>query len=127
MSQSCIWLEETNQHINELSIGYMMNPNLSINKYFKEQVKICMKTIFGTINQQHISQILSKQNTRVLALVMFYNTRQKKPNKMFKVLSYVIYTIISNYVCTDYLGYEKTIKFITYFSWWVLQTFQQSL
>ena len=61
MSQSCIWLEETNQHINEFSIGYMMNPNLSINKYFKEQVKICMKNIFGTITQQHISQILSKK------------------------------------------------------------------
>ena len=31
----------------------------------------------------------------------------KKPGKMFKVFSCVIYTITSNYVCIDYLGYEK--------------------
>ena len=29
---------------------------------------------------------------------------------MFRVLSFVIYTIISNYVCIDYLGSEKKIK-----------------
>ena len=58
-----------------------MNPDLSINKAFKEQVKICMKTTFGAMNQQHISKILSKTNTRVLALFMFYETRQKKLSK----------------------------------------------
>ena len=60
MAKSCIWLEETDQLINELSIGYMMNPNLSINKAFKEQVKIFMKNTFGTMTQQNISKILSK-------------------------------------------------------------------
>ena len=78
MDKSYIWLEETNQRINEFSIGYMMNPNLGINKSFKEQVKICMKTEFGAMTQQHICNILSKTNTRVLELVMFYDTRQKK-------------------------------------------------
>ena len=57
MAKSYIWLEETNQLVNEFSIGYMMNPNLSINKAFKEQVKICMKTTFYTTTQQHISKI----------------------------------------------------------------------
>ena len=104
IDKSCIWLEETNQHINEFSIGYTINPNLSINKAFKYQVKICMKTTFGTMNQQHISKILSKTNSRVLALVVFYNTRPKR----FKVLSCVIYTIIRNYVCIHYFGSEKT-------------------
>ena len=32
MAKSYIWLEEKNQRINEFSIGYMMNPNLSMNK-----------------------------------------------------------------------------------------------
>ena len=36
MDKSCMWLEETNQRINEFSIGYMMNPNLSISKDLKE-------------------------------------------------------------------------------------------
>ena len=75
MAQSYIWLEETNKRINEYSIGYMKNPSLSINKAFKEQVQICMKTTFGTMTQQYISKILSKTNTRVLELVMFYDTR----------------------------------------------------
>ena len=30
MAKSYIWLEETNQLMNELSIGYMMNPDLSL-------------------------------------------------------------------------------------------------
>ena len=71
MAQSYIWLEETNQLINELSIGYMMNPNLSINKYFKEKVKVCLKTTFSTSTLSHISKLLLKTDTRVLALVMF--------------------------------------------------------
>ena len=54
-----------------------MNPNLSITKAFKEQVKICMKNTFSTTNQQHISKILLKPNTRVLALVMFFENRKK--------------------------------------------------
>ena len=53
-----------------------------------------MKTIFGAITQQHITKILSKTNTRVLTLFMFYDTRQKKLKKCLNLLSYVIYTII---------------------------------
>ena len=39
----------------------MMNPNLSINKAFKQQVTKCMKNKFGAMTQQHISKILSKK------------------------------------------------------------------
>ena len=77
MATSYIWLEETNQLINEFSIGYMMNPNFSIDISFKERVKICMKTTFGTMTRQHISKLLSKTNTILLELVMFYDTRNK--------------------------------------------------
>ena len=106
MAKSYIWLEEKNQRINEFSIGYMMNPNLSINRSFKEQLNKCMKNTFVAMTQQHISKILSKINTRVLALFMFYETRQKNKEN-FKVFSCVIYTIINNYVYIDYLGSER--------------------
>ena len=46
MTKSYIWLEEKNQRINEFYIGYMMNPNLNMNKVFREQVKVCFKTTF---------------------------------------------------------------------------------
>ena len=56
MAKSYIWLEETNQRLNEFSIGYMMNPNLSMNKVFREQVKVCIKTTFSTSTMTHISK-----------------------------------------------------------------------
>ena len=58
MAKSYIWLEEKNQRINKLSIGCIMNPNLSINKAFKDQVNKCMKTTIGAITQTDISKIL---------------------------------------------------------------------
>ena len=58
MAKSYIWLEEKNERINEFSIGYMINPTLSINKYLKKIVTKCMKTAFGAMNQQHISTII---------------------------------------------------------------------
>ena len=73
MAKSYICLEETNQRINELFIGYMMNPHLSMNKVFREQVKVCMKNTFSTSTMTHISKILLKPNTRVLELVMFFD------------------------------------------------------
>ena len=81
----------------------MINTTLSIKKHFKYQVTKFMKTTFSSMTQQHIS----KKKARVLELFMFYDTRQKKPKKILKVLSCVIYTIISNYVCIDYLGSES--------------------
>ena len=51
MSKSYIWLEETNQRINEFSIGYIMNPNLNTNKAFREQLKVCLKTHIWSIYQ----------------------------------------------------------------------------
>ena len=108
MSKSYIWLEETNQRIDEFSIGYMMNPNLNRNRSFKDQVKVCLKKKFGPDTNTHIAKRLSKNNTRVLALVIFYESGEKIIRKMFRVLSCVIYTIIDKYVCIDYLGSEKS-------------------
>ena len=55
-----------------------MNLNLSINKAFKDQVKLCIETTFVTTTQQKSSKILSKKKTRVLELVMFYDARKKQ-------------------------------------------------
>ena len=77
LDKSCICLEETNQRINELSIVYMMNPNLGMKNNFREQVKVCIKTTFSTSTMTHISKILLKPNTIVLALVMFFENRKK--------------------------------------------------
>ena len=108
MSKSYIWIEETNQRINEFSIGYMTNPTLYRNRYFKDQVKVCLKHTFGPDTNSHIDKTLQKPNTRVLSLVIFYESGKTIIRKMFRVLSCVIYTIIDKYVCIGYLGSEKS-------------------
>ena len=84
----------------------MINSKLNVNKAFIEQVNKCMNNIFGKITQPHIRTRLAKNNTRVLALLLFYETR-KNPKKAFRVLSSVISTIIINYFCIDYLACES--------------------
>ena len=77
MAKFYIWLKETNQRIHEFSNGYMMNTNLNSHNAFREQVKVCLKNTFSTSTMTHISKIILKPNTRVLALVMFYENRKK--------------------------------------------------
>ena len=105
MAKRFIWIEETKERINKFTIGYMINPTLKINKAFIEQVNKCMKTTFGARTQPHIKITLAKKKTRLLALLMFYETRNNS-KKAFKVFSYVIYTIISHYVSIGYLDCE---------------------
>ena len=89
----------------------MINPGLNVNKAFVEQVEKCMYITFGAITQTFLKSTWAKNKTRVLALVMFYETREDNPKKYYKVLSCVIYTVIKNYVSIDYLDCQpKQIK-----------------
>ena len=69
-----------------------------------------MNTTFVEITQPHIITTLAKNNTRVLALLLFYETRAYNSKKAFRVLSCVVYTIISYYVYVDYLACESKNK-----------------
>ena len=69
--------------------------------------------MFGTITQNFIKDFITRRNTCVLASVMFYETRHKNTTKYFRELSCVIYTIIDNYVCINYLDFQpKTLSVI---------------
>ena len=104
-AKSFVFINETRQRINESKIGYMINPKFA----FREKVDKCMSSTFGPITQPHIRATLAKSKTRVLALLMFYETINN-PKSFSKVLSCFIYTIIRNYVCIDYLACEKNIS-----------------
>ena len=93
----------------DFSIWYMINLTLNHTKAFREQWNKYMKTKFFAITQSRIKTILAKKKTRVLALLMFYEAR-KNHKKYFKVLSCVIYTIISKNVCIEYLYCESKSK-----------------
>ena len=63
-----------------------------------------MNNTFGNVTQHFIKNVMTKNNTYVLALIMFDDMIHTKANKYFRVLSCVIYTIIDNYVCIDYIS-----------------------
>ena len=80
----------------------MINPYFNVNKSPREKVERFMYNIFGEITQPFIKATLAKNNTRVLELIIFYETRADE--KYYIVLSCVIYSIIKNYVCIDYIS-----------------------
>ena len=71
----------------------MINTGLNVNKTFKEKLEKFMYNTFGEITQPFIKATLSKKNTSVLELFMFYETRGDNLRKSFRVLSCVIYSI----------------------------------
>ena len=85
-------------------IGYMIDPGFNVNKAFKEKVYKCMYTTFGEITQRFNKAKLSKKNTSVLALIIFYKTIGDNPKKYFRMLSCVIYIIFKIYACIYYLA-----------------------
>ena len=84
----------------------MINTCLNVNKVFIYQVEKYMYDTFGEITQHFIKATLSKENTSVFTLIMFYETGEENHRKYFKVLCCVIYTVIKNYVCIDYLAFK---------------------
>ena len=66
-----------------------------------------MNDTFGTLTKPFIRNNMKNNNTRVIALVTFCETRHKNSTKAFRVLSCVIYTIIENCVCIDYLDFQS--------------------
>ena len=58
MSKRKIYIEETNERMNEFSFAYMCNPTLYRYKVFKEQVKACLGNTFGADTNKHINETL---------------------------------------------------------------------
>ena len=94
--QNIYYMNSTGKWINQFSIQYMVHPTWNVNKVFKYQVENFLKEIFHSINMSGIRKILKKENTYVIALVMFYENRTTNAIKVLRVLSCVIYTIVEN-------------------------------
>ena len=61
MAKRFIWIEETGKRINDLDIGYMINPSFHVNKAFRDQVEKSMNTTFGELTQPFTKATLSKK------------------------------------------------------------------
>ena len=51
-----------------------------------------------------IKDFLMKKDTCVVALILFYKNNGEIPNKLYRVLSCVVYYLMENYVYIDYLS-----------------------
>ena len=67
----------------------MSNPRLNDNKAFIEQVLKCMYTIFVETTQPFSKSTLSKNNTSLLAFVLFYETKENNFMRDIRVFSCV--------------------------------------
>ena len=89
--------------MNQFAIGYMVNPILYVNKALRYQVEKCLKEKFHSSTQSDIKNLMVKANTYVISLVMFYDNRTMNKLRLFRLLSCVVYYLIDNCVCIDYL------------------------
>ena len=91
----------------------MINLSLNCNKVFRVKVEKCSSLSFAARTIETIKYCLRKNNTCVMALIMFYENNVVKPKKLYRVLSYVLYSLIDNYACIDYLSCQpKTLRYI---------------
>ena len=55
-----------------------------------------------------------KKNTCVMALIMIYENNGDIPKQLYRVLSFVVYSLVYNYVCIEYLSCQsKTLSSIS--------------
>ena len=78
----------------------MLTHELNINKAPKEQVKSNLEKFFSGAKMKPVRKVLKKGNNYVLSLMIFYENIK---NMIFKALIPIVYYIMDNYVCVDYL------------------------
>ena len=57
-----------------------------------------------------VRKVLQKGNTLVISLMIIYENRK---NMKFEVLSSIVYFIMDNFVCVDYLCFSETKIHVT--------------
>ena len=114
MSKRMVHIYSTYEQMNQFGIGYIINPSLKINRVFREQVENFLRATFHENKMEIIRDAMKKKDICVIALVMFYETNRTKPKKVFRLLSCVLYYLIKNHICIDYLSCQsKTLSRIS--------------
>ena len=88
----------------------MVNPTLNVNKVFREQAYKCLRNTFNQGTMTGISNVPKINNTYIIGLVIFYENRTTNPIKLYKLLRCVLYSVIDNYVCIEYLCCQSKTK-----------------
>ena len=92
------------ENINQFAIGYMINPSLKFNNVFRIKFEKCLSLSFYARTMKTIKYCLTNKNTCVMELIMIYENNGEIPKKVYRVLSCVVYSLIDNYICIEYLS-----------------------
>ena len=95
--------------MNQFAIGYMINPSIKFKNAFRTQVEKYLSVYFSTRTTKTIKDCLMKNNTCVMALIMINENDGYTPKTLYRVLSCVVYSLIANYFCIDYLSCQSKI------------------
>ena len=87
----------------------MINPSLNINNSFRTQIEKLLSVSFSARTMKSIKNSLMKKNTFVMALIIIYENNGDIPKTLYRVLSCVVYYLIDNYICIDYLSCQSKI------------------
>ena len=82
MSKRMVHIYSIDNSIDPFSIGYMIDPSLHFNKVLREQVKKYLNATFYEKTMETIRVCLKKNNTCVIALIIFYDNNGVKPKKV---------------------------------------------
>ena len=102
-----VHIYSTEKNIHQFAIGYMINPLLHINNVFITKAQKCLVCSFSIKTIKTIKNCLTKKNTSVMVLIMIYKNVIISIKNVLILLSCVVYTLIDNYVCIDYLSCQS--------------------
>ena len=84
----------TDKTMNQFAIGYIINPSLRLNNAFRTQIENLLGYSFSIRTMKNINNCLTKKNTYVMAPIMIYENNGEIPNKLYRVLICVVYTLM---------------------------------
>ena len=94
MPKNFVYINSVEKHINPIAIGYMDNPTINDDKVLREIFDKCPKEKFHPSTISGIRNVIKNNNTCVIAIVMFYESRGTNIEKVFMVLRCVLYSVI---------------------------------
>ena len=103
MSIMLAYLYTPDKRFNQFSIGYMIKPTLHVNRVLRQQVEKCLRATFNQNTMVGIQNVMRKKDTCVIELIMFYDSKTKNLIKVYRVLSFVLYSVINIYVFIEYI------------------------
>ena len=82
MSKIMVHIYLTDERINPFTIGYIINPSLHVNKVFREQFETFLNATFHEKTMIPVIDVMKKKDTCVIALIMFYENKGTKTEKI---------------------------------------------